>query len=152
MAEFRDWTNRIVLYIDVKEHKLEHSIGDIKVVFQKKVFIDNKIGWLNEVEAEVNFYDFYFSRANINEFVNSANNWLKLPIDKLGSTYFFGDWNLGIGNKNILTLGFDKYYSTPSKTDWFTVTIDIKSVPLDWSINIHTDYSCLALFVDGLSF
>jgi hypothetical protein len=150
MAEFRDWLNRKVLNLSFDQKSSEVLTGNIHIVFQQNIFIDNNIGWRDELKAEIKLYQFRFNQQAISEFVIAAKNWLKLPINELGSVYFNGKWSFGFGEDNQLDLDFQPYYSTASKTDWFNLSITIKSEALIWEEEFHTDYSCLALFVEGL--
>jgi|SRR5262245_23766047 len=150
MAELRDWLNRTVVHLDLHDAGSEFPFGDIRIVFQKEIFINNTVGWGNDVRAEIKVYNFCFSRHGIDEFVDAAERWLALPIALLGSTYFSGKWRFG-ANSSQLNLEFQPYYQTPSKTDWFAVRIEIGSETLSWAEEIHSDASCLALFVEGLS-
>jgi hypothetical protein len=151
MAELRDWLNQKVLYIDLCGEGTDSPIGDLRFVFQKNIFIDNVVGWRDEIQAEIKLYKFLFCGEGINEFVTAAKHWLALPLNVLGSTFFSGKWSLGTGGNNQLDLEFERYYSTPSKTDWFNVKIAISSEVINWSENLHVDYTCLALFIEGLS-
>jgi len=149
MAELRDWLNRTVLYIHLPDASLS-PVGEVRIVFQRNVFIDNETGWRDETEAEIRFYKFCFNQADINQFVTEAKHWLSLPLSSLGTTFFAGTWGLGAHETHRFDLTFQPYHSTPSKTDWFMVHVTIRSDAVAWEENLHVDYTCLALFIDGL--
>jgi hypothetical protein len=150
MAELHDRLNRRVLHINVLDKNQIPMTGDMRLVFQKNVFIDNVIGWRDETRAELRLYNFAYSSEGIGEFVTAAKRWLELPLNLLGSTFFSGQWSLGAGWENKLDLDFQLYKATPSKTDWFTVNISMKNEAITWSEAFHIDYTCLAILVEGL--
>lgn len=150
IAEFRDWLNRTALHLDLRDDASEFTIGQIRIVFQKNRFVDNVVCWRDDVQAEIRLYNFFFSRSDIDEFVIAAKHWLELPLELLGSTHFSGKWRLGATESNQFNLEFRPYYSTPSKTDWFTVRVEISTEEFSWTKELHSDHSCLALFIEGL--
>ena len=85
-----------------------------------------------------------------NQFVTEAKHWLSLPLSSLGTTFFAGTWGLGAHETHRFDLTFQPYHSTPSKTDWFMGHVTIRSDAVAWEENLHVDYTCLALFIDGL--
>jgi hypothetical protein len=93
-------------------------------------------GMLLDVEAVARFY-------------TSARAWLNLPIQELGYTRFAGDHEFGFISQDRLTLRFQQYLQTPSKTDWMTVDIDYVNGENHGTKVIHVDYTCLEEFVSG---
>lgn len=151
MAEFSDHLYRTVLHVDPYREYDDHIIGYVRVVFQRENFGSNTDGWYIQQKAEVRVNQFVFDKNKMEKFIHAAKDWLGLPISKLSSTYFLGTWQLGYGEAYKFDLDFQTYYSTPSKTDWFNVGIFIATEELTWQGYIHTDYTCLSSFVEGLA-
>ena len=126
------------------------STADVRVIFQRDVFIDNTVGWISKPDVEIIVPAFCFSVVAMREFTDAARAWLELPIDQLGAVYFVGEWNLAKSPYQF-TLSFDRYPDTPSKTDWFAVRVYLQAGNFIWNRNLHIDYTCLALFVAGLT-
>ena len=150
MAELRDWLNRKVLHIDIKEQHSLGSVSNVRLVFQIDSFIDNEVGWKTKAEGELRWYDFPLDISEVADFLSAARDWLGLPLNELGKTFFSGKWNWGTEDSNF-HLEFGPYSQTPSKTDWFTVSLEIASQVLQRVETFHVDHSCLAIFVSGLS-
>jgi hypothetical protein len=147
MAELRDWLNRKVLHIDFLEHD---NNANIRLVFQDEVFIDNTVGWQIQTQAEMIWYNMPLHTSGIQQFLQEAGEWLKLPLEELSKTYFSGTWDFSGVDESRCTIEFGLYEQTPSKVDWFTVSLDISFQKLHWRDTLHVDHSCLKMFVDGL--
>jgi hypothetical protein len=150
MAELRDHYSGTVIHVEITEKLSEFLIGTIHVVFREDVFVTDESGNHYKTRAEIKWHDFWFNRSNINSFVKKANEWLSLPFNQLGSTYFAGQWSFGANQHDIFDIKFDRHPDTPRKTDWFAVELRIHSHALGWSKTIFSDFSCLSLFVEQL--
>lgn len=151
MAAFHDHLNRTVLHVNLLNLTDRYISGNIALVFQENKFIDNTVGWRIEELAVIKVNTFLFSRLGVDTFIENAQSWLNLPIRQLGETYFSGMWELGHDQNNYLSLLFQPVPGSQSKTDWFNLEITFETPELNWKKTIHTDYSCLRIFIEELS-
>lgn len=152
MAELRDGLNRTVLHVDLEKQEAEHLFANIRIVFQKHIFVDNNVGWIDEVQAELCWYKMKLIRSELISFIDAAKKWSELSLAELGKTFFKGRWMLG---GNFSTERFDIEFKpsghTPTKTDGFTVCVDISAGSLRKTQEFSSDYTSLVNFIQDLS-
>lgn len=152
MAELRDRLNRTVLHLDLEKQEAEQIFTNVKLVFQKHIFVDNNIGWIDEVQAEICWYKLKIVRSELLSFIDAAKCWSALSLSELAKTFFTGHWNLG---NNFSTERFDIQFKplsyTPTKTDGFTVCLDITFGGLRKTQEFSSDYTSLVNFIQDLS-
>jgi hypothetical protein len=151
MAELREWLNQKVLHINIKARQNTSLIADVRFVYQKDQFIDDRSSWSTQPYGEIRWYNLVLNHSEISNFVNTTRGWLALPINELGKTFFSGTWNWSEEENSKFEIGFGPYSQTLCKTDWFTVRLEMAFQVLRMHEQMHVDHSCLAMFVDGLS-
>ena len=150
MAELSDYLNRTVLHVDFEKQDAERLFSNVKLVFQHRVFIDNSIGWINEIQSEVKWYKLQIDPAALVSFINAAKSWSELSLSKLSKTFFSGTWNLGTAGDRF-DIEFNPLAHALTKTDAFTVSLYIGSRKLWKKYDFPSDYTCLVDFIKDLS-
>lgn len=152
MAELSDRLNRTVLHLDVKASDAEYLFSDVRLVFQNRIFIDNRIGWIDDVQAELRWYKLAPGRAALNDFIDAAKQWMELSLAELAKTAFTNRWQLARNySAERFSIEFKPLYHTPAKTDGFTVSLDIRSRTLRKEQEFSSDYTSLVNFIRDLS-
>jgi hypothetical protein len=152
MAELRDTLNRKVLHVELEKQEAEKIFTNVKLVFQKQIFVDNNVGWIDEVQAELCWYKLKIVRSELVGFIDAAKCWSALSLSELAKTFFTGHWSLG---SDFSTERFDIQFKplshTPTKTDGFTVCVDICFGNLWKTQEFSSDYTSLVNFIQDLS-
>ena len=152
MAELRDILNRTVLHVELEKLEAEQIFTNVKLVFQNYIFVDNNVGWIYEVQAEICWHKLRINRSELVNFIEAAKTWSELSLSELGKTFFTGHWSLGI---NYSTERFDIEFKplshTLTKTDGFTVCVDISFGKLRKTQEFSSDYTSLVNFIQDLS-
>jgi hypothetical protein len=150
MAELRDKLNRKVLHVQIVKHEGEKLLSNVRLVFQESLFVDNEIGWKDEIQAEVCWYNLPLIRTEVLSFIQAGRLWSDLPLSELAKTSFTGVWNLGKDySTQRFEIEFKPLYHTPTKTDGFTVRVDIN--PNIWQEQeFATEYTSLVNVINDL--
>jgi hypothetical protein len=152
MAELRDTLNRTVLHVDLEKSEPEQIFSTVKLVFQKHIFVDNTVGWIDEVQAEICWYKLKIVRSELIDFIEAATYWSELSLAELAKTFFAGSWSLGSNySTERFNLELKPLSHTPTKTDGFTVFLDINFGKLWKTHEFSSDYTSLVNFIQDLS-
>lgn len=150
MAQLRDRSNKIILHVDVIKHEEENMVSNVRLVFQENVFVNDDAGWKDEIQAEICWYQLKLIKNEISNFIKSARDWTELPLSELAKKFFTGIWSLGTDySTQRFKLEFKPLYHSPSKTDGFTVRIDIVS-NFQKQQEFESDYTSLVNFINDL--